>query len=207
MKSFLVFLAASVTLVTGSAVQSSQSQSLDNHKGPPTSPPHHVVPAAASTRSGSVVVRQGHKTKSARADAMPSLESLSPKRFFDFITDPSLLITVLHSLEVAYWTFPFGFILTPVINFFRVPNRKRSLEVSRVERILEKMYSQRDGSVKDNHFYRTWGRLDALPPQEKQRLHDLYIKFLDSLAQQELKLKLGSSSSTSSQEIPRRYRK
>lgn len=55
------------------------------------------------------------------------LESLSPKRFFDFITDPSLLITVLHSLEVAYWTFPFGFLLKPVINFFRVPNR-RSLE-------------------------------------------------------------------------------
>lgn len=55
------------------------------------------------------------------------LESLSPKRFFDFITDPSLLITVLHSLEVAYWTFPFGFLLKPVINFFRVPNR-RSLD-------------------------------------------------------------------------------
>lgn len=56
-----------------------------------------------------------------------SLESLSPKRFFDFITDPSLLITILHSLEVAYWTFPFGFLLKPIINFFRVPNR-RSLD-------------------------------------------------------------------------------
>ena len=61
--------------------------------------------------------------------ARQSLESLSPKRFFDFITDPSLLITILHSLEVAYWTFPFGFLLKPIINFFRVPNR-RSLDSS-----------------------------------------------------------------------------
>jgi hypothetical protein len=61
------------------------------------------------------------------AEKRSSLEQLSPKRFFDFLTDPSLLITVLHSLEVAYWTFPFGFVLTPVINFFRVPNR-RSLD-------------------------------------------------------------------------------
>lgn len=62
------------------------------------------------------------------------LEALSPKRFFDFITDPSLLITVLHSLEVAYWTFPFGFLLKPIINFFRVPNR-RSLDYSSVQTI------------------------------------------------------------------------
>lgn len=65
--------------------------------------------------------------KRSAADERRSLEQLSPKRFFDFLTDPSLLITILHSLEVAYWTFPFGFVLTPVINFFRVPNR-RSLD-------------------------------------------------------------------------------
>ena len=67
--------------------------------------------------------------KRSGVEARSSLEQLSPKRFFDFLTDPSLLITVLHSLEVAYWTFPFGFVLTPVINFFRVPNR-RSLQLS-----------------------------------------------------------------------------
>lgn len=49
---------------------------------------------------------------------------VQPRRLFDFITDPSLLITVLHSLEVAYWTFPLGFALSPIINFFRVPNRR-----------------------------------------------------------------------------------
>lgn len=50
--------------------------------------------------------------------------AIQPRRLFDFITDPSLLITVLHSLEVAYWTFPMGFALSPIINFFRVPNRR-----------------------------------------------------------------------------------
>lgn len=42
-----------------------------------------------------------------------------------FVTDPALLVTILHSLEVAYWTLPFGFILTPIINLFRMPNRRR----------------------------------------------------------------------------------
>lgn len=43
-----------------------------------------------------------------------------------FITDPSLLVTILHSLEIAYWTLPFGFILTPIMNIFRMPNRRRN---------------------------------------------------------------------------------
>ena len=42
-----------------------------------------------------------------------------------FVTDPALLVTILHSLEIAYWTLPFGFILTPIINLFRMPNRRR----------------------------------------------------------------------------------
>ena len=41
-----------------------------------------------------------------------------------FVTDPALLVTILHSLEVAYWTMPFGFLLQPIINLFRMPNRR-----------------------------------------------------------------------------------
>ncbi|KAI2797851.1 hypothetical protein RDWZM_000882 [Blomia tropicalis] len=41
-----------------------------------------------------------------------------------FVTDPALLVTILHSLEVAYWTLPFGFILSPIINLFRMPNKR-----------------------------------------------------------------------------------
>ncbi len=61
------------------------------------------------------------------------LKLLSPQRhdkiekrsITAFVTDPALLVTILHSLEVAYWTLPFGFILTPIINLFRMPNRRR----------------------------------------------------------------------------------
>jgi hypothetical protein len=135
--------------------------------------------------------RRTTQERSVRSDAMPSMESLSPKRFFDFLTDPSLLITVLHSLEVAYWTFPFGFILTPVINFFRVPNRRRSLELSAAEKIMEKLYSQEVGSNRGNrgddhnNFFDTWRRMQSMPHQQQQQLHDLYVKFLKSLAQQQ----------------------
>lgn len=129
---------------------------------------------------------------------MPSLESLSPKRFFDFLTDPSLLITVLHSLEVAYWTFPFGFILTPVINFFRVPNRRRSLQLTMAEKIIESIYSQetqsskRSSSDDSSNFYSMWRRVQSLPPHEQQQLHDLYVKFLRSLGQQDKLKSLGA---------------
>lgn len=44
----------------------------------------------------------------------------------DFLGDPALLVTILHSLEIAYWSLPFGFVLSPIINFFRIPNRRRS---------------------------------------------------------------------------------
>lgn len=43
----------------------------------------------------------------------------------DFLADPSLLVTILHSLEIAYWSLPLGFVLMPIINFFRIPNRRR----------------------------------------------------------------------------------
>ena len=83
----------------------------------------------ALTRSPAAVELLPKAERRSGPQPRTSLEQLSPKRFFDFLTDPSLLITVLHSLEVAYWTFPFGFVLTPVINFFRVPNR-RSLDAT-----------------------------------------------------------------------------
>lgn len=41
-----------------------------------------------------------------------------------FVTDPALLVTILHSLEVAYWTLPFGVIFKPIMNLFRMPNRR-----------------------------------------------------------------------------------
>lgn len=63
------------------------------------------------------------------ADKRVIAEAVSPRRLFDFVTDPSLLITILHSLEVAYWTFPFGFLLMPVINFFRVPNKRNGKDL------------------------------------------------------------------------------
>ena len=66
-------------------------------------------------------------------DMSQVLKLLSPQRhdkiekrsITAFVTDPALLVTILHSLEVAYWTLPFGFILTPIINLFRMPNRRR----------------------------------------------------------------------------------
>lgn len=50
----------------------------------------------------------------------------SPRQL-DFLADPSLLVTILHSLEIAYWSLPLGFVLMPLINFFRIPNRRRML--------------------------------------------------------------------------------
>lgn len=118
----------------------------------------HLLKRRAATQS--VVPSHDVTTTLQRRDqfeARTSLEQLSPKRFFDFLTDPSLLITVLHSLEVAYWTFPFGFILTPVINFFRVPNRRSSDSVRFAERI----------------------RGTPLNDADLRRLHKLYMKSLE----------------------------
>jgi len=119
------------------------------------------VTSAITSRSGKAIVH--HRDIQPRSG---SIESLSPKRFFDFITDPSLLITVLHSLEVAYWTFPFGFVLSPIINFFRVPNRRRSLE----DKQTWKPFSH------DTSLNR------RMSPQEEQ-LNMLYARFLQSLQQ------------------------
>lgn len=119
--------------VASSSSSSSFATLLHSSQQPRSRPLLQSLMPVASPSSGSPAHMSGPQVLVARrseAEARNSLEQLSPKRFFDFLTDPSLLITVLHSLEVAYWTFPFGFILTPVINFFRVPN-KRSLESMR----------------------------------------------------------------------------
>lgn len=55
----------------------------------------------------------------------PRHDKIEKRSITAFVTDPALLVTILHSLEVAYWTLPFGFILTPIINLFRMPNRRR----------------------------------------------------------------------------------
>jgi len=68
---------------------------------------------------------------------------IKPRSITAFVTDPALLVTILHSLEIAYWTMPFGFILTPIINLFRMPNRR--------------MDEDHNGSVNNartRHFYR-----------------------------------------------------
>lgn len=53
------------------------------------------------------------------------MDSIQPRSSITaFVTDPALLVTILHSLEVAYWTLPFGFIMKPIINLFRMPNRR-----------------------------------------------------------------------------------
>ena len=64
-------------------------------------------------------------------------ESLEPRILLDFIADPSIFVTMLSLLEQMYLTVPFGFLLKPVVNFFRVPNRrrKRSMESSVLNQI------------------------------------------------------------------------
>lgn len=47
-----------------------------------------------------------------------------PRLTLDFMLDPSLFVSILHTFEVAYWTLPFGFLLMPILNIFRVPNRR-----------------------------------------------------------------------------------
>ncbi|KAF7491062.1 hypothetical protein SSS_08334 [Sarcoptes scabiei] len=61
----------------------------------------------------------------ARIDKIEPRSGLS--RITAFVTDPALLVTILHSLEVAYWTMPLGFLLNPLINLFRIPNRRMDL--------------------------------------------------------------------------------
>lgn len=55
----------------------------------------------------------------------PTPDAIQPRMFFDMFSDPSLIVTILYTLEVAYWTLPLGYLLMPLINFFRVPNRRR----------------------------------------------------------------------------------
>lgn len=52
---------------------------------------------------------------------------LEPRILLDFITDPSVFVTMLNQLEQMYLAFPFplAIILKPFINFFRIPNRRR----------------------------------------------------------------------------------
>ena len=84
-------------------------------------------------------------------------DAVSPRFIFDFLTDPSLVVTILHTLEVAYWTLPLGFLLMPIINFFRVPNRRngrfnRKLgqkEKQDFEQIIQKFYEILKKSVKN----------------------------------------------------------
>lgn len=80
-----------------------------------------------SSRSGSL----NFDVASARQMGLPIQE------IFGFLSDPSLIVTLLYTLEIAYWTLPLGFFLTPFINFFRVPNRRNG-------RIARKFVSKKD---------------------------------------------------------------
>jgi len=75
------------------------------------------------------VLLKSTQMKPSMANSVAKLEPrgadpFSPRFIFDFLTDPSLVVTILHTLEVAYWTLPLGFLLMPIMNFFRVPNRR-----------------------------------------------------------------------------------
>lgn len=75
-----------------------------------------------------------------------SRDKIEPRGLTAFVTDPALLVTILHSLEIAYWTLPFGFILTPIINLFRMPNRRLGRDIANRQSI----------DVADvNHFHQT----------------------------------------------------
>lgn len=89
-----------------------------------------LPPQAPPSRLLSSLTHQLQQAAAPPADKRVIAEAVSPRRLFDFVTDPSLIITILHSLEVAYWTFPFGFLLMPVINFFRVPNKRNGKDSS-----------------------------------------------------------------------------
>lgn len=68
------------------------------------------------------------------SDLLMAFASLIPRQQIpgmDFLADPSMFVTILHSLEVAYWSLPFGFVLMPIINFFRVPNRRMDRKFGR----------------------------------------------------------------------------
>lgn len=52
-------------------------------------------------------------------------DRIESRVLLDFLADPSIFVTMLSSLEQMYMTFPFGFLLKPIVNFFRVPNRRR----------------------------------------------------------------------------------
>lgn len=55
------------------------------------------------------------------------IDHLEPRVLLDFIADPAVFVTMLNHLEQMYLTFPFpfGILLKPIVNFFRVPNKRR----------------------------------------------------------------------------------
>lgn len=67
-------------------------------------------------------------------------DQLEGRILLDFFADPSVFVTMLSFLEQMYLTFPFGFLLKPLVNFFRVPNRrrKRSFTLERIKNDLIK---------------------------------------------------------------------
>lgn len=71
------------------------------------------------------------------------IQGPEPRLTLDFMLDPSLFVSILHSLEVAYWTLPFGFLLIPILNIFRVPNR-RAVRISDflMNRRMEREYEE-----------------------------------------------------------------
>jgi hypothetical protein len=100
-----------------------------------------------------------------RMSASPSTDRRSvaeSRMFFDFLLDPSMMVTILHSLEMAYWSLPFGFLLMPLINFFRVPNRRRSAAAR-----LDSLESQLKPEALRNQPF------PASLPQEAQLAHFL----------------------------------
>lgn len=64
----------------------------------------------------------------------------------DFMLDPSLFVSILHTFEVAYWTMPFGFLLMPILNIFRVPNKRSA-------RFVDFLFNKKVERRSKNNFY------------------------------------------------------
>ena len=65
------------------------------------------------------------------------LDQLEARLFLDFIADPSIFVTMLNSLEQMYLTLPFGWLLKPIVNFFRIPNRRRKRSSLTLNKLIE----------------------------------------------------------------------
>lgn len=59
------------------------------------------------------------------------------KRSVQTIFDPQVWIAIIYTLESVFMSVPFGFIIGPLANFFRVPNRRKKRSVQYHDRLAK----------------------------------------------------------------------